>query len=147
MSATTEKTTEEPTTDQPTAEQVDEQEGNPQEWTNADGVKFRIIHEEDAGPESEGQVPKLIEGQRVQIVSGPGTKDGTVHRMAYITDVYYEDTKEHLIASNADHPGRRFAKVTAYDVRTRDARSEVLHVKPEDIRTLETEAGWGRGQI
>lgn len=127
----------------------DEPKG-PETFKNADGVEFTIRHDDEADP-NDGQLPHLLEGERVEILKGPGTvvdgQDGARTRMAYVIALNYENELEELKAANPAHAGRRFAKVATYDVRTRDARSEVLTVKPDDIRTLSTENGWGRGSI
>lgn len=126
-------------------EETQEKSG-PETFTNADGVEFTIRHDHEADP-NDGHLPTLLDGTRVEVFQGPGTDNGNRVRMAYVIEVYYENEEELLKASNPSHPGRRFAKASAYDVRTRDGRSEILHVKPEDIRELTVENGWGRGSI
>lgn len=136
--------TKDPTTDKSDeVDQADEKSG-PREFKNADGKTFRILED---GEGDEGQPQFLREGARVLVVSGPGTEDGTHHRMASVQEVYYEDNDEALKADQPGHPGRRFARVVAYDVLTRDSRSEILHVTPENVRELSITDGWGRGSV
>jgi hypothetical protein len=90
----------------------------------------------------EGHQRRLYPGQRVQIIA-PNEEEG---RMAYVQTPVYKDAVQELLANSgtAEAP---FAEVLSYIVRTRDGRSDLLNVPADELRTLEPNAGWGRGQI
>lgn len=116
------------------------------ETFEADGHTMTIIHDADAGPESMGVQPVLLEGQRVQVIAGEHTV-GRGARMAYIIGHTFASDEDYLQFHTAGHPKRMFAEVETYQVETRDGRKERFSVTPEEIRTLEADNGWGRGSI
>jgi hypothetical protein len=91
---------------------------------------------------SEGRKPHLFPGQRVQIIA-PNEEAG---RMASVQTVVYTDDIQDLL-SRSGTPEASFATASSYVVLTRDGRSEILDVPAAEVSTLETIAGWGRGQI
>ena len=90
----------------------------------------------------EGAVPNLAVGQRVRVTGGEF--EG---RMAYILDIHYADTEALLQATAPGHPYRAFAEVSEYIVRSRDGRNETFSVAPDEVESLESTNGWGRGSI
>lgn len=87
------------------------------------------------------RMPNLLVGQRVQITDGP--EKG---RMAYVLQVLYTTGLQGMLA-NSGQPEARFAEVDEYVVRTRDGRSDILSLKPDQVSALDDIQGWGRGQI
>lgn len=102
---------------------------------------FTVIHEDEAGPESEGYPHYLPAGTRVQVVRGDHAG-----RMGSIQDVSFPSVEEHIKA-HTNNPARKTATPDGYSVLTRDARNEVLYLKPRDVEELDQRHGWGRGQI
>lgn len=88
------------------------------------------------------RTPNLVEGQRVQILE-PNSEAG---RMAYVLKVVPSDGIQGMLAASGT-PEARFAELSGYVVRTRDGRSDILEVKPEEVKPLDDIQGWGRGQI
>lgn len=88
------------------------------------------------------RTPNLLVGQRVQIIE-PNSEAG---RMAYVLQIDYADGIQGMLAASGQ-PEARFAEVQDYVVRTRDGRSDILVVKPDEVKPLDDTQGWGRGQI
>lgn len=93
-------------------------------------------------PESEGVQPILVEGTRLQVISGEYTG-----RMAYITTVNYATPEDEARARAPYGKNRNTAKVASYIVKTRDGRTDTFSVTPDQIRVLDETNGWGRGSI
>lgn len=84
----------------------------------------------------------LVEGQRVVILD-PHEEAG---RMAFVQSVHYTDGIQDMIARSGSAEAR-FADVDHYVLRTRDGRSDLLMVNPDELKPIEENQGWGRGQI
>jgi hypothetical protein len=91
---------------------------------------------------SEGSKPRLYPGQRV-VIMDPNPEAG---RMAFVQGINYTDAIQALIAASGT-PQASMAEVQSYIVQTRDGRSDVLDVPPDEVKPLEILGGWGRGQI
>ena len=95
----------------------------------------------DVSPEP-ARLPNLVIGQRVTTLPShpsPG-------RMALVTNIIYTDPIQQMLA----HMGAaesRFATVLQYVLVTRDGRSDTLVAKPEELKAIEENQGWGRGQF
>lgn len=89
-----------------------------------------------------GRTPNLLVGQRI-VITGDHPEAG---RMAHVVAIEYVDGINALLGNSATSEAR-FAEVEDYIVRTRDGRSDLLTVTPEQVKPLEPEQGWGRGQI
>lgn len=129
-------------TEERTAEETEETRDDSTFEIN--GEKF-TRRDKPEGPESEGVMPVLLEGQRVQIINGPNA--GVSGRMAFITGHEFASNADYTQFHSPGHPKRMFAKVKTYLVETRDGRNEKFSVTPEEIRVLDTNNGWGRGSI
>jgi hypothetical protein len=88
------------------------------------------------------RMPNLTEGQRV-VITGDNPEAG---RMAYIQSIAYKDGIQDMVAHSGTGEAR-FADVDHYVIRTRDGRSDLLVVPPDQVTPLEDNEGWGRGQI
>jgi hypothetical protein len=84
------------------------------------------------------KTPRLLEGQR-------GTITGGIHdgRSAVITKCNFKSLDDERLAA-AGTPESRFAECESYVVRTRDGRSDLLEVAPEDFEVLEHDSDFGR---
>lgn len=92
-------------------------------------------------PASEGVLPVLLQGTRVQI-----TKGEFEGRMAYVVRQEFASDADHVQFNTSGHPKRMFAKVDRYILKTRDARNEQISAAPDEISPLDDIEGWGRGQ-
>lgn len=95
-----------------------------------------------AGPESQGVMPVLLEGTKLQVVAGEYTG-----RMAYIVDINFATPEDEQRFHNPVGKKRNTAKVESYLVKTRDGRTDQFTVTPDQIRVLDQSNGWGRGSI
>lgn len=89
----------------------------------------------------ESRLPNLGIGARVTFIKGDN--DG---RMGFVVNVIYPDALSQLIAHSGSDEAR-FADVDTYQVQTRDGRTDTIMAKPDEIRPLDINAGWGRGQF
>lgn len=96
---------------------------------------------EPTGNELE-ELPTLLEGTRVEVTAGDYKG-----RMAAIERLEFDDDGELSKWYSAFHPLRRFAKPSAYIVRTRDAQNITISVKPDQVKPLDQIEGWARGQV
>jgi low affinity Fe/Cu permease len=88
-----------------------------------------------------GVKPILLEGQTIEVTSGPfAGRMGVVLRQNFASDADY------LQFNTAGHPKRMFAKVDSYIVKTRDSRNEQISVSANDAKALDSIDGWARGQ-
>lgn len=99
--------------------------------------------ERPAGPESQGVMPVLTVGTKVQVISGPNA--GIAGRMAYITGIEFATPEDEARFNNPNGKKRNTAKVSEYTVKTRDARTDTFNVTPDQIRVMDETEGWGRG--
>jgi hypothetical protein len=88
------------------------------------------------------RTPNLVVGTRVQIVE-PHPEAG---RMAFVQQVVPADGIQGMMIATGV-PEARFAELSGYIVKTRDGRSDILEVKPDEVKPLDDIQGWGRGQI
>jgi hypothetical protein len=102
----------------------------------------QTIAKDVAGPESQGVMPVLVEGTRVQVIAGEYSG-----RMAYITDITFATPEDEARFHNPHGSKRNTAAVDTYTVKTRDGRTDTFTVKPSEIRVLDETNGWGRGSI
>lgn len=100
------------------------------------------IVDEVAGPESQGVMPVLVEGTKVQVIAGE-----FAGRMAYTTDINFATPEDSARFHDPHGNKRNTAKVDTYTVKTRDGRTDTFTVKPSEIRLLDETNGWGRGSI
>lgn len=101
-----------------------------------------VIADEVAGPESQGVLPVLVEGTRVQVIAGEYSG-----RMAYTIGINFASPEDEARFHNPHGTKRNTAKVDSYMVKTRDGRTDTFTVKPDEIRVLDETNGWGRGSI
>jgi hypothetical protein len=66
--------------------------------------------------------------------------------MAYVSGHVFNDPSQKLLFYSAA-PGKESAKVDEYEVTTRDGRTDLLTVTPDQIKPLDDIQGWGRGSI
>jgi len=88
--------------------------------------------------ETEAGIPRLEDGARVFVTDGE--HEG---RIGVIIDTVYKDEMEAFKARSGIQSVANFAKVDYYTIRTRDAFSDRLDVKPEEV-TRTTDNNFGR---
>jgi hypothetical protein len=86
---------------------------------------------------------RLWTGQRVKVLKEPYKDLGV---MGVILNVTFTDAAEEAKANSGNPALSRFAKVDEYIVRTRGGRSEVLYLKPDEVRPVDP-AAYGRAEL
>jgi hypothetical protein len=88
------------------------------------------------------RTPRLLNGTRV-VVGGDGPHRG---RPGVIVDTRFASDEEAARARSGEPSVSNFAEVESYTIRTRDSRTDLLDLEPDEIEVKGVREGWSRGE-